>query len=123
MIHMIDRNENDLFAPIVKVADINELQVKDFAKWLRKQARQYGRKAEIATVAKTAVEIWLAELGLGDVEFICGGEVHIGNEYLFSNWQGIGYYMFDEDGKMVLTIGEWLKIAETDLQEDYLIGR
>lgn len=123
MIATILNISEDIWAegPVTKV-DIHQLQMKDFAKWVRKQVRLFGRKADICNQQYSAVEIWLHELGI-DAGFLAGGEVSYEGEYLFSDWQACGYYMFNEDGRMETSAGRWLQIVEWDNQEDYLIGR
>ncbi len=107
--------------PEAKV-DIHQLQVKDFTKWVRKQVRAYGCRAEIANIRFSAVEMWLQELGI-EAGFVCGGEVELDGQVLFSDWQAIGYYMMDEEGMMVIEARHWLDICLLENQDDYLIGR
>ena len=101
---------------------IEQLQTKDFTKWVRRQVRQFGRKAEIANIQYSAVEMWLKELGFEDVVFISGGEVEVDGEKFFSEWTATSYYMFNEDGMMETAAGRWLDICQLDNQEAYLIG-
>lgn len=118
----VDLISEDLWTLPEAYADIHELQVKDFSAWVRKQARQFGRKAEICDQRYSAVEMWLKELGI-DAGFVAGGEVNYNNQFLYSDFQNIGYYMFAEDGMMEVKAGRWLEICKFDNQEDYLIGR
>src|SRR5579884_2641046 len=64
---------------------IESLTAADFAKWVRKQVRQFGRKAEICNQQYSAVEMWLRELGFV-VSFICGGEVEVDGEWYVSDF-------------------------------------
>jgi hypothetical protein len=117
-----DLISDDLWTLPEAHVDIYQLQAKDFTKWVCKQALQFGRKAEIANIRFSAVEMWLKELGI-EAGFICGGEVNIDNKILVSDWSAIGYYMMDEDGMMETKAGRWLDICKLENQEDYLIGR
>ena len=103
--------------------NINQLQAKDFAKWVRKQVRQFGRNAEIASIQFSAVEMWLKELGFEHVTFIAGGEMEVNGSRLYSDWTNISYYMFDEEGLMELKASRWLEIANLERAEDYLIAK
>lgn len=108
---------------------INDLQAKDFAAWLRKQARLFGRKAEIGTMQDCPVEVWIAEVTGQRINFICGGDLIICgktayyDQHLFTEFTSSAYYMFDDDARMVTQIGAWLKIIELDDPEAYLIAR
>jgi hypothetical protein len=111
--------------PATKV-DIHHLQAKDFQKWMRKQVRTLGRKAEVATRSTNAVEMWLKELGLTTVSFQSGGDMWFGeggNEDAYTGWISLIHYMTDEDGNAILTAGEWLNIANIEQPETYLIVR
>jgi nicotinamidase-related amidase len=101
---------------------IESLTAADFAKWVRKQVRQFGRKAEICNQQYSAVEMWLRELGFV-VSFICGGEVEVDGEWYVSDFQTIGYYMMDEDGMMEEKAGRWLDIVSLENLDGYLIAR
>src|SRR5712672_699032 len=51
-------------APVV--VDLSALKGKDFIKWLRKQVRQFGRRAVVGNVGDAIdnpVEMWLKDLG------------------------------------------------------------
>lgn len=108
---------------------INDLQAKDFAQWLRKQARLFGRKAEIGTMQDCPVEVWIAEVTGQRINFICGGDLIICGEtayydqHLFTDFTATSYYMFDEEGRMVTEIGAMLDIIALDDPEAYLIAR
>ena len=82
---------------------LNELQAKDFTKWVRGQVRQFGRRADIADIQFSAVEYK--------------------GQKLFSDWSSISYYMMDEDGMMELKAGRWLDICLLEDQGAYLIAR
>lgn len=103
------------------MATINELQAKDFAKWVRKQVQAFGRKGDICNQQESAVEVWLKELGI-EAGFICGGEVEYNCQPLSSDFQAIGYYMFDEQGMMETKAGQWLDICSLENPEAYLIA-
>lgn len=105
------------------MANINNLQAKDFAKWVRKQVRQFGRKAEVANIQYSAVEMWLQELGFANVTFIAGGEVEVNGETLYTEWASCCYYMFNEEGLMETAAGRWLEIVNLEQPESYLIAR
>src|SRR5713226_3733833 len=113
-------NEDVWQAPRV---NLNKLQAKDFVKWLRKQIRLYGRKAELCSPSDTPIEDWLQELGYS-VSFIVGGELNLNNGTIVtSGWVNIGYYMNDEDGNMVVKADEMLKVAELEQCDAYLIAQ
>ena len=106
---------------------INDLQAKDFAKWLRKQIRENGRKAEVGSIQTCPVEAWVKEILGIEIGFICGGEIEVynGNErqVLYTEWTSTSYYMMDEDGQMVIEAGKMLDIIALDDPEAYLIAR
>jgi hypothetical protein len=105
---------------------LEELQAKHFQKWMRKQVRLFGRKAQVATCSTNAVEMWLKELGLSTVSFQSGGDMWIGdggNEDAYTGWTSLIHYMTDDDGNAILTAGEWLDIASLEDSETYLIAR
>lgn len=104
------------------IEQLQVLQVKDFTKWVRKQVRQFGRKADICNQRYSAVEFWLQELGIS-AGFICGGEVCYGTDILPSGFQTIGYYMMDEEGMMEVKAGRWLDIVALENPENFLIAR
>lgn len=109
-------------------AGLMNLQAKDFVKWLRKQVRLFGRKAEVGNAQVCPVEAWAQELGY-NVSFICGGEVEVKNEhgvcthFTTTEWTATSYYMYDEDGLMVTKAGKMLDVALLDVPEAYLIAR
>ncbi len=112
---------DDLWTPPEKSVDIHALQAKDFTKWVRRQVRLFGRRADICNQRYSAVEIWLQELGIA-AGFISGGEVTLDGQIIVSGWQAIGYYMFD-DGTMEVKAGRWLDICQSEDQEGFLIAR
>ena len=119
-----DLISDDLWTLPVEHADIRELQAKDFAKYLRKIIRQNGRKFEVGTNYICPVEAWVKEVTGLTIEFICGGEVELpGDIEEFTAWYSTTYYMFDEDGRMVIEAGKMLDIILLDDQEAYLIAR
>lgn len=107
--------------------NLNQLQAKDFAKWLRKQIRENGRKAEVGSIQICPVEAWVKEAAGIAVGFICGGEVEVysGNDrqVLYTDWTSTSYYMMDEEGQMVIQAGKMLDIINLDNPEAYLIAR
>lgn len=117
-----DLVSDDLWTFPEAYIDIRELQARDFTAWVRKQVRADGRRAEIATIRFSAVEMWLKELGI-EAGFICGGEVEYESQIFLSEWQNIGYYMMDESGLMELKAGRWLDICLLEDQGAYFIAR
>ena len=120
-----DLISDDLWMLPIEHADIRELQAKDFAKWLRKQVRQYGRKAVVGSIQTCPVEAWVKEITGTEISFICGGEVEIEgqDEKQYTDWTATSYYMMDEEGLMVVEAGRMLDIISLDDPEAYLIAR
>ncbi len=108
---------------------INDLQAKDFAKWLRKQVREYGRKAEVGSNQTCPVEAWVKDVCGIAIEFICGGDLIVCGEiayydqHLFTDWTATSYYMYDEEGQMVIQAGAMLDMIALDDPQAYLIAR
>lgn len=106
------------------MTDIRELQAKDFAKWLRKQQRQFGRNIEVGSVQVCPVEAWVEDVTGTKINFICGGEIEVeGQEMQYTDWTATSYYMMDEAGQMVTTAAAMLNIINLDRPEAYLIAR
>ena len=118
-----DLISDDLWTLPEAHADIRELQAKDFAKWLRKQVRQYGRKAIVGSIQTCPVEAWVKEVAGIDIAFICGGEIEIEGRMEYTDWTATAYYMMDEEGLMVVEAGRMLDIISLDNPEAYLIAR
>src|SRR5690349_12653981 len=99
---------------------LNELQAKDFAKWLRKQIRVSGHRFEVGSIQVCPVEAFVKEITGVEIGFICGGEIEIrGDErqVVTTDWTATSYYMMDEDGMMVIEAGKMLDIILLDDQE------
>ncbi len=118
--YKLELNE-DLGSAPKRVADLRKLQAKDFAKWVRKQVRLNGRKAEICTTHKSAIDFWLEELGVR-ATFLCGGEIEINGQVVVSNWTNIGYY-FITDEVVETKASTWLEIAESECQNEYFLTK
>jgi hypothetical protein len=99
------------------------LQAKDFIKWLRKLIRQGGRKAQLCDQRNTPVEIWVKDVTGIDITFIAGGEVQVAGQTLHTEWTSISYYMFQEDGMMVVEAGKMLDAALLEQPEAHLIAQ
>ena len=105
---------------------MNDLQAKDFARWLRKQVRLCGRHAEVGSIQTCPVEAWVKEVTGIEIAFICGGEIEIEGRMdalEYTDWTATSYYMFDEEGQMVIEAGAMLDMIALDDPESYLIAR
>jgi hypothetical protein len=103
---------------------LNELQAKDFAKWLRKQQRTFGRNVQVGSIQDCPVEVWAEEVTGIAINFICGGEIEIeGKEMQYTDWSATCYYMMDEEGMMVVEAAAMLNVINLDRPEAYLIAR
>ena len=118
IVYQLELNE-DLWATPKQVVDLSNLTAGDFAKWVRKQIRLLGRKSEICTSHKSAIDFWLEELGV-KATFLCGGELQINNEIIPTNWVSMGYY-FITDGVVETKASKWLEIVESENTEETLL--
>lgn len=104
--------------------NLQDLQAKDFAKWLRKQQRTFGRNVQVGSIQTCPVEAWVEEVTGTKINFICGGEIEVeGQPMQYTDWSATSYYMMDEDGLMVTTAAAMLNVINLDKPEAYLIAR
>jgi hypothetical protein len=90
----------------------------DYQKWLRRQIRQYGRRAVVGNVQHHPIDLFVKERTGLDFTMLAGGEVEVtvdGKTYEFmTEAVSLAYYIFDDDGQMITTAGKALDMALED---------
>lgn len=94
---------------------VRSLTVRDYQKWLRKQIRANGRRAELGNACLAPVEAFMKECSGLDCNMIAGGEVevHVGDTRyeLFTQATDLAYWLYDDDGNLITTAGKALDVA------------
>lgn len=93
---------------------LQPLTVGDYQKWLRKQVRLYGRRAEVGTTLRSPVDLFVKEVTGLDYRLQASGdaEVYVGNvRYVLDGPQVLAYYLYNEDGLLITKAGAALDCA------------
>jgi hypothetical protein len=108
--------------PEEKYAVLNILTVAMYIKWLKKNARKYGRRAEFGNGRQNGVEVFVKEVTGIEICFTASGEVQINGEmyYMVSGWTDIAYYTYDDEEVFVTTFGKALKYAEWQSDQPFI---
>lgn len=118
---------------VVKTVTVEKLTAKHFLAWLRKQARQFGRRAIVGYIGDhidTPLEMWLKEIlhedGIFSVGSVDGFEYNGLKYYLSTEFEGMSICVLEGDidelpecGWREITAWEMLKKAEEYLLPEY----
>lgn len=105
-----------------KYAILNTLTVPAYIKWLKKNIRQFGRRAEFGNGRRNAVEVFVKEVTGVDIIFGASGQVEVNGEIgcFLSGWTDIAYYTYNDESVFVTTLGEALKYAEWQSEQSFI---
>lgn len=112
-----------------KYAVLNTLTVAQYIRWIKKNARQYGRGSEFGNGCQNAVEVFVKEVTGIVITFSASGEISVSGEcaMLLSGWSDVAYYTYDdsngeEDAVFVTTFGKALKFAERQSEQPFVVS-
>mgnify|MGYP001606118943 CR=1 FL=1 len=87
----------------------------DYQKWLRKHVRQNGRRAIVGNAQHSPVDMFVKEQTGYDFLMLATGEVEVTvnntTHRFMSDAVSLAYYLYDDDGEMIVTAGYALQMA------------
>jgi len=98
----------------------------DYQKWLRRQIRLNGRRAEIGNAQHSPIDIFVKETTGFDFVLLAWGEINVsvnGKDYEFtSNATDLAYYIYSDEGEMITTAGKALDMAMYEDASTLIVG-
>jgi hypothetical protein len=113
-----------------KYAVLNTLTVEQYIRWLKKNIRKFGRRAEFGNGRQNAVELFVQDVTDVEITFTASGEITINGEIdmALSGWSDIAYYTYEypngdenEEPVFVTTFGAALKYAEYQSNQPFVV--
>lgn len=116
----------ELLAPVSPdFSTLFALTCGDYQKWLRKQIRQNGRRAVVGNAQHSPVDVFVKERTGFSFLLLASDEIEVtvGNDtYYFMSAACLGYYLFDDDGEMIVTAGKALDVATWQDASTLIVG-